>query len=252
MRKQLVVWLMLISVLPTLGQELTGTDIIQRASDIMNQDQVQAIMELTITTTTGQQRTFVYESFSKNRGEKNLLRYLEPSRVKGQAVLMLNHADDIWMYFPKTNRADKKATHVKKRKFEGSDFAYEDMGSGDSFVTDFTHRRLDDVKIGGKDCYQVELMVKPDVTSSYSKIVVAMGKEDFVMQAIDYYDDKDTNYQTKRLTITKVETIQGIPTATEMVMHSLDDNTETTMKITSVDYQVELPDEMFTERGLRK
>ena len=50
MKEFVIIWGLLIMVIPTLGQELTGTDIIQRASDIMNQDQVQAIMELTITT----------------------------------------------------------------------------------------------------------------------------------------------------------------------------------------------------------
>jgi len=47
---------------------------------------------------------FYYDSYSKNKGEKNLLRYIEPKRAKGQAILMLNYADDIWMYFPRTKR----------------------------------------------------------------------------------------------------------------------------------------------------
>ncbi len=46
---------------------------------------------MTIVTTSGSERTFESESWSKDYGEKNLIRYNAPSRVKGQATLMLNH-----------------------------------------------------------------------------------------------------------------------------------------------------------------
>jgi hypothetical protein len=166
--------------------------------------------------------------------------------------LMTNNADDIWTYFPRTKRVRKLATHAKKQKMEGSDFAYEDMGSGDSFLTDFVHRRLEDRQVNEDDCFQVELTIKPDKESSYSRIVVCIDKSSYVILAADYYDENHPDIITKRLTVNRVETIQGIPTATEMTMRSLDDNTETSMSITSVDYRVTLPDDLFTERGLRQ
>ena len=67
-------------------------------------------------TTSGKKRTFIFEAWSRDKGEKSLIRYLEPRRAKGQATLMLNNADDIWMYFPRTQRVRKLATHAKKQK----------------------------------------------------------------------------------------------------------------------------------------
>ena len=113
------------------SQEMTADDIIQKVNDQFNTETNYAKSKMTIVTTSGQKRTFIQESWSKDRGEKNLMRYLEPRRVKDQAVLMLNHADDIWMFFPRTQRVRKLATHAKKQKMQGSDFSYEDMGSGD-------------------------------------------------------------------------------------------------------------------------
>ncbi|HKJ66568.1 MAG TPA: outer membrane lipoprotein-sorting protein, partial [bacterium] len=86
------------------GQEMTGEEIIRKANDTFNVEASHATMEMTIVTSSGDTRTFVYESWSKDEGEKNLIRYLEPRRVQGQATLMLNNADDIWMYFPRTGR----------------------------------------------------------------------------------------------------------------------------------------------------
>ena len=248
-------WIICILTFSTIqlhAQELSARQIIQQVCDVMNQEQSQAIMELTITTSSGDKRTFVYESYSKDRGEKNLLKYLEPSRVKGQVILLLNNAADMYTYFPQTNRIRQVASHTKKQKFEGSDFAYEDMGSGDCFLNDFSHKKLANVKTQGKDCWQIELTPNPDYKSSYSRLIIKIDKSNFVITTIDYFDEKDPQYPIKRLMVQEVRIIQGIPTPTVMVMKSLEDNTETIMKISSIDYNVDLPDEMFSELGMQQ
>jgi len=73
-----------------------------------------------------------------------------------------------------------------------------------------------------------------------------------VTLVIDYYDLKDPDLKIKRLVMSDVEIIQGIPTAKKMVMTNVLDNSQTRMEINSVDYNVELDDDMFTERGLRE
>ena len=237
---------------PALAQDLTGQDIIEKVNEIINPEAMHAVMTMVIETSSGQERTFVYETFSKNRGEKNLIRYLEPARTRGQATLMLNNADDIWAYFPRTKRVRKLAEHAKRQKMEGSDFSYEDMGSGDAFITDYQARRLKDEKVDGKDCYQIELTRKEGSEAGYSRMVLWVDKETFVTLVIDYYDLKDPDLKIKRLVMSEVEIIQGIPTAKKMVMTNVLDNSQTRMEINSVDYNVELDDDMFTERGLRE
>ncbi|MCK4337435.1 MAG: outer membrane lipoprotein-sorting protein [Candidatus Aminicenantes bacterium] len=234
------------------GEELTGTDIIQKVNDLMNLDTSHAKAKMTITTTSGSKRTFVYESWSKNKGEKNLVRYLEPRRVKGQATLMLNNADDIWMYFPRTGRVRKLATHAKKQKMQGSDFSYEDMGGGDAFIDDYSPKRLKDEKIEGNDCYKLELIRKAESDLSYSRLILWLIKENFVPVVIDYYDEDDPTRWLKRLVQSDIEIIDGIPTARKIVMLNKSDNSQTEMEILEVEYNIELDDKMFTERGLKK
>ena len=252
--KQLLLTFALIgcTVYPTLAQDLTGKQIIEKVNEIVNPQQMQAVMTMTIQTSSGQERIFVYESFSKNRGEKNLIRYLEPARARGQATLMLNHADDIWAYFPRTKRVRKLAEHAKRQKMEGSDFSYEDMGSGDTFVTDYEAQRLKDEQAEGSDCYKVELTRKEHSDTGYSRLIMWVDKENYVPLAMDYYHLKDPGFRTKRLIQSDVAVIQGVPTARKIKMINILDNTETRMEINSVDYSVELDDAMFTERGLRE
>ncbi len=234
------------------GQELTGEDIIQKVNEVLSPSSSYAKAKMTIVTTSGDKRTFVYESWSKDKGEKNLVRYLEPKRAKGQATLMLNHADDIWMYFPRTQRVRKLATHAKKQKMQGSDFSYEDMGSGDAFIEDFTPKRLKDEKIEGYDCYKLELTREKDSDISYSRLIIWVIKESFVPVVIDYYNEDDPTLWEKRLVQSDIRVIDNIPTAMKVVMYNKNDNTQTEMELLEVKYNVRLSDGMFTERELKK
>jgi len=234
------------------NNELTGKEIVEKVNELLSPSTSYGKLKMTIVTTSGNKRTFVYESWSKNEGEKNLIRYLEPRRVKDQAVLMLDNADDIWMFFPRTKRVRKLATHAKKQKMQGSDFSYEDMGSGDSFIDDFTAKRLEDEEMQGYQCYTVELIRNADSDLSYSKLIMWVMKDNFYPLIIDYYDEDNPERKIKRLIQSDIQIIDGIPTAMKMVMKNLNDNTQTEMELLEARYNIELNDRLFTERELRK
>jgi len=234
------------------SQDLTGDEIIKKVDELMNVASSYAKSKMTITTTSDQKRTFTSESWSKNHGEKNLVRYLEPIRVKDQAILMLNNADDIWVYFPRTQRVRKLATHAKKQKMQGSDFSYEDMGSGDTFVTDYTAERLKDEKKESFDCYKVELLRKEGSDASYSKLVLWVIKENFIPVVIDYYDENAPDRVLKTLIQSDIEIVDGIYTAKKFVMINENDNSQTEMEILDIKFNIDLDDSMFTERELKK
>ncbi|MCK4575815.1 outer membrane lipoprotein-sorting protein [candidate division WOR-3 bacterium] len=207
---------------------------------------------MTIVTSSGQDRTFVYETFSKNHGEKSLMKYLKPSRVKGQAILMLNDADDIWIYFPRTKRIRKLASHAKKQKLEGSDFSYEDFGGSDAFIDDYDAVLLGEEKKEGKRCYKIELLRKEGSSVSYSKVIMWVEKETYIPLVIDYYHDDDSNLLIKELLTSDVKLIDGIYTPMKIVMYNKLDNTHTKMEVEEVTYDVDLPDDLFTEMGMQQ
>ena len=233
-----------------ISQELTADEIMHRFNDLMTQPTVEAVSTMTITTSTGQKRTFEMESYSADRGEKNLIKYLSPVRVKGQTILMLNNADDIWVYFPYTNRVRKLATHAKKQKMEGSDFSYEDMGAGETWIREFDASRLKDEKVDGID-YKIELKRKPESKSGYSRLVMWIDKKNFMAVQIDYYDENDPELWIKRLKLSDIEDIEGIPTPMKMVMTDKQDNTNTIMEYNKITYKTDFPGDLFTERGMK-
>ena len=234
------------------AQTPTAQQIIEKVNALMNQKTVHSVATMTIHTTSGQLRTFKMESWAKNGGEKTLVRYLAPRRVKGQTTLMLNNADDIWIYFPRTNRVRKLATHAKRQKMQGSDFSYEDMGSGDAFVKEFSATLLGQEKMEGYDCYKLQLVRNPNSTSAYVKLILWVIKDKYYPVVIDYYKEDDPERPAKRLYMKDIREIQGVPTAMKMVMKNLADNTETSMENLKVEYNIPIDDAMFTTRGMKR
>lgn len=232
--------------------DMTADKIIQTMTETMNPEQSKGKMKMIIMTTSGQERTFVYETFSKNKGEKSLIKYLKPRRVKDQAILMLNNANDIWIYFPRTKRVRKLASHAKKQKVEGSDFSYEDMGASNEFIDEYDAVLHNDEKKQKKVCYKMELTRKPESSASYSKIVMWVDKETFVPLVIDYFHTDDPKLWEKQLILSNIQLIDDIYTPMNFVMYNKLDNTQTSMEITEVTYQVNLPDDLFTEMGMQK
>ena len=219
-------------------------------SDIMTQENSTAIMTQTITTSSGKQRTFEFEMFTANEGEKTLMRYLKPSAARGQAFLMLNNANDIWTYFPRTKRVRKLSSSSKNQKVQGSDFSFEDMGSGDSWKEEYISTNIGSEKYDGTDCWKLESVGIAEQNPSYPKMEVLMRKVDFYPIKIDYFDDND--FLEKTLLMSDIKDIEGIPTAMQMTMKNHSEGTETIMETLSITYNWEPEDGFFSERTLRK
>lgn len=234
------------------AQEMTAREIIDTMTETLNPEQSEGKMEMTIMTSSGEERTFLYHTYSKGEGEMSLMKYLEPSRVKGQTILMLNDANDIWTYFPRTKRIRKLASHAKKQKLEGSDFSYEDMGGSDEFINEYDAVRFDDEKKEGRMCYKLELTRKPEGTAGYSRLVLWVDREYLIPLTIDYYHDEDPTLREKQLICRDIQLIDSIYTPMQYTMYNKLDNTKTTMKIVEIDYEVDLPDDLFTEQGMQR
>jgi len=52
--------------------------------------------------------------------------------------------------------------------------------------------------------------------------------------------------------LSDIRVIDNVPTAMKMVMYNKVDNTQTSLEILEVKYNLPLDDALFTERGLRK
>ncbi|MBL4801637.1 MAG: outer membrane lipoprotein-sorting protein [Emcibacter sp.] len=183
--------------------------------------------------TDGKQKFYVY--FNK------------PADVKKMVFMVhknLDRGDDRWLYLPALDLVKRIAASDERTSFVGSHFFYEDVsGRG---VDEDRHEILEEddtyyiVKSTPKDPNSVEFV--------FYKNWIHKGT--FLPIKTEYYDDR--GQVIRSYTALKVDMIGGHPTVTASRMENHETGGKTLMNYSAVKYDVGLPENIFTERYLRK
>lgn len=247
----LSVWAFLLALSP--GQAVrdlpSGDDIITRVNNIMSPINSKGLATQTLQTSSGDTRTFEFEMFSANRGEKTLIRYLKPARIRGQAFLMLNHSDDIWAFFPRTQRSANWRLMPKSGRCREA-ISLTKTSVRRSWIRQFEAKTLGEEDYEDQPCWKVELTGRPEENPSYERIVMWVRQTDYFPVYLKYFESGNT--LEKSLIMEDIRVIESIPTAGRMVMKNHLDHTETIMSLSSVTYSWEPPPGFFSERNLKR
>ncbi len=151
--------------------------------------------------------------------------------------------DDRWLYLPALDLVKRIAAGDERTSFVGSDFFYEDV-SGRGFDED-THTLLETTA----NYYVVENRPLDPKSVEFASNTAWIHRKTFLPVKIVYFDKKGEQYRIYE--VLKVGTVQGHPTITQARMKDLRTKSETLIAYSGVQYDIGLPDEIFTERYLR-
>ncbi len=171
----------------------------------------------------------------------------KPGDVRKMVFMVHKHIDrddDRWLYLPALDLVKRIAASDKRTSFAGSHFFYEDV-SGRS-PTEDTHTLKEETG----EYYVLDNVPKDPANVEFTHYVVWIDKKTFLPMKAEYYDAQGKVY--RRMTVEKVEVIQGIPTVTRAKMEDLNTGGYTEMTFTRIEYNQGIPDKIFTERYLRK
>jgi len=110
---------------------ITVDEILDKMEENENANTSRMEMTQIVVKADGRKNTSKLISYSIDKGDKGLMEYSSPARIKGMKILMLNDGDDIWFYSPRTARVRKIASHQKNQSVNNSDFSYEDLSTED-------------------------------------------------------------------------------------------------------------------------
>ena len=229
------------------ARALSPGEIIQKIDATERVASSKGLVRQIITTSGGEKRTLEMEYYTRDRNDKQLMIYTAPKRVRGDKILMLDDGDDIWFYTPKTDRVRHLASHARRQRVQGSDFAYEDMAGG-SLEEDYTCTLLGEEKIHGAVCYKFEL-IPTESGPHYTRLVLWAEKEKFISRRIDYYEDDEV---VKQLNLHDIKRIDKHWCALRLVMANLKEGGQTAMETVEIEFDLELDDTIFTTRHLKR
>ena len=130
-------------------------------------------------------------------GDKTIAIFDSPRDVKGVAILSYAHkveADDQWLYLPALKRVKRIASKNKSGPFLGSEFSFEDFSFQE--VEKYEYVYLEEEIYLNNPCYVIER--KPlDPYSGYTKQLVWIDKENYLVQKIHHFDRKSFHLKTQ-------------------------------------------------------
>lgn len=175
--------------------------------------------------------------------------FKKPSDISRMTFMVHKTAegnDARWIYIPAVDLIKPISADDKNSSFVGSDFTYEDV-SGRHWTED-NHSLLEETELDGRAVYKIESIPR-EAYKGFAKKISYIDKENFMPLKEEYFDKKGK--QTRRFTAEKIEEIDGITTITVRRMDNLKKKSYTTVSFASIEYNVGLKEDIFTERFLK-
>lgn len=209
-----------------------------------------ATMSMTITSGSGQSLSREMRIWTADDGDRQVVKFTAPADIAGSAFLSVDAPDgssESMVYLPALDRVRRIAGGQKREAFFGSDFSYEDISglSGD-IGEDYVHELLE-VRDG--PVYVVEATPKEGASPAYERLVYTVPEETLVPSRIEFHRDGDL---LKVMTIDETTRIGDYVLPSDFRMETVAAGSFTTIEQRDVTVDEEIPDDVFTERFLRR
>lgn len=253
---RLLVALVFLGATSATTQELTGRDIALRMDQVDqsadNQRRATMVIERG-----AKKLTRSMTMYAKKYGvdERSIIRFIEPADVRDTQFLSwtydaLEQEDDLWVFFPTENLVRRISGGGKKGSFMRSDFSNEDIER--RAVDDDEHTLVGEEVLGDRKFWVLESrpVVLKAADSNYGMRKAWVDAERFLPIKIELYDKRDR--LSKVLSFGGFEEIDGIWTATKLIMETPKRNSRTLMQYSEVRYNVGLEDGIFEQTALTR
>ncbi len=173
--------------------------------------------------------------------------FSRPSDVRGTVFLVAKHMDrddDRWLYLPGLDLVRRISASDKRTSFVGSHFYYEDVSGRNPALDE--HRLVETTDAH----YVLESTPRDPAAVEFVRYVTRVDRDTFLPVKTEYYDGQDRVYRV--MEVAEVEDVQGYPTATRSLISMPLEGGSTLMEFRSIEYDVGLPEDIFSERYLRQ
>ncbi|MBO8126457.1 MAG: outer membrane lipoprotein-sorting protein [Firmicutes bacterium] len=239
--------LLLVAVsLPVLGAELSVDEIMAKLDENMFIEKIQYKATMV---TINRGREITKEMTVKAIADTHALVEFTNRRDRGTRYLKID--DELWMRFPDTEEIVKISGHMLRQGMMGSDISYEDALESSKLQENYTAKLLGSETVNGRECYLVELTVKPGKEVAYPTRKMWVDKEHFTVWKEEMYAQSGKLVkESKTLAVTEID---GRVLPTEVVMENkLRRGSQTRMTLYDIELGGDFSQEDFSLRALTR
>ena len=227
------------------AEERTATDIVRAAIDHWRG--LSSYTEMTMVIHRPDwERSMTIRAWTRGQ-DQTLVRVVEPKKDRGNGTLIDDN--NMWTYSPKINRVIKVPSSMMGQSWMGSDFSNKDIARADDIIDQYEHRFLSERRVDGVTVYEIESVPHEDAAVVWGREVLSI-RDDYVVLEHAFYDqDGDL---VKALRSYEIAEMGGRTIALRQRMSKVETPDEwTEISVNTVEYDVELGDEIFTLSNLR-
>jgi negative regulator of sigma E activity len=227
------------------GQD--ATDIVTQAENKVRGNQSTSEISMTIRRPTWE-RTIRMKSWSRG-SEYSLILITGPAREKG--TIYLKKQQEIYNWIPSIERTIKLTPSMMMQSWMGSDFTNDDLVKESSLVKDYQHQLIGEVEIGGRTCWQIELLPKTDAPVVWAKIILHIDQAEYIQLRSEFYDEEGdlVNVMEGK----NIREIGGRTLATITIMTPVAEAGKMTiLEYHSLDFETTVPREYFTTQYMKR
>ncbi len=197
----------------------------------------------------GRRSTRTIRSKSWIRGsEKAFIEYLAPPREAG--TKMLKRGDELWIYSPDTDRTIQISGHMLREPVMGSDLSYEDHMEDPELTNRYSPEIEGEETVDDRECWILYLTAIVD-DASYRFLRIWVDKERFLPLKEEWYGSGESLLKT--LEVKEVRQTQGRWFPQKALINDVlkaGDGTE--LIIEEIEFDVDIPDHIFSRAALRQ
>lgn len=241
--------LLLLLPLASLLTAQTGYDIARMIDQHETPGDMVSDMTMTLTSRTGSSRTLTVHSVRKGE-DKQIIWFLAPADDRGVAFLKIEYEDqddEMRMWLPGFKRIRRISSSKKGESFMGSDLTYEDMTTRD--LDEYIYELMGEDTLDGEPIWILESTPKPELRSSYSRIVSRVRQSDSFVPREEYYD-RAGNLLKVRTMVAREMKDYTIPV--RMFVENVQKEHTTELLFDNVELDTGVKDDLFHERNLRR
>ena len=253
-RRFLVALIALLAPLAFAQRFGTGQEVMDAIADQPAPDTTIASLTMTITAASGHSLTRemqIWTAGGQGGADANqLIKFTAPADVRGSGFMSVAAAgggSESFIYLPALDRVRRVAGGQQQDAFFGSDFSYEDItGLTGDIEGDFEYTLLE---VLDGPTYVIEGVASPGADTSYQRLVYHVPEELLLPTRIEFFRD---GALFKVMTIGQTIQQDGFTLPTEIRMETVAAGSVTTISQAGFELDTEIPDDVFTERFLRR
>lgn len=192
-------------------------------------------------------RTVKSQSWAEGR-ERAFTEYLYPPRERGTKMLKLD--DQLWIYYPDSDRVIRIAGHMLRNSVMGSDLSYEDMMENAERADSYSARVAGSERLGERAAWVLELEGRRE-DLAYPRQKVWVDQERMVLLQAELY--ARSGRLLKRVETLEVMQVQERWYPQRMLYKDvLKDGGGTEFIIHEIVFDEEIPESRFSRAALRR